>query len=256
MKRLFWDIETSPNLGYFWNIGYKVRLTYENILKERAIICICWKWEDKKKVHSLTWDNGDDKKMVTEFLPILKEADEAVAHNGDKFDMKWFNTQCLKYGLVVPEIKTVDTLVIARRRFKFNSNRLDYLGQLLLGKGKIHTEYQLWKDVCAGDKEALRKMVVYCKNDVGGLLQPVWEKLQKFHKPKSHMGVMLNRDKWTCPECGSKDVHINKTYATTAGSKRYGMMCKSCGRYYTIPSRSYLDYLEKVPRTHKVEGVF
>jgi len=243
MKRLFWDIETSPNLGYFWNIG-KVYLSYENIKEERAIICICWKWQEYEKVHSLTWDTGDDKKMVTKFMSVLKKADEAVAHNGDKFDMRWFNTRCLKHGLVMPEIKTVDTLAIARRRFKLNSNRLDYLGQFLLGRGKLPTNYQLWKDVCEGDKKALKRMVAYCKNDVGGLLQPVWEKMQKFHKPKTHVGVLWNRAKWTCPECGSRDVHTNKTYATTAGSVRYGMMCKSCGRYYTIPSRSYLSYRE------------
>jgi len=243
MKRLFWDIETSPNLVYSWNIGRKVYLSYENIVRERAIICICWKWEDRKKIHSLAWNNGDDKEMVTKFLPVLKKADEVVAHNGDRFDIKWFNTRCLKHGLIVPEIKTVDTLVIARRRFNFNSNRLDYLGQHLLGKGKTHAEYQLWIDVCDGDKKALKRMVEYCKTDVS-ILQPVWEKLQKFHKPKTHVGVLLNRDKWTCPECGSKDVHTNKTYVTTAGSKRYGMMCKSCGRYYTIPSRSYYDYRE------------
>jgi len=240
MKRLFWDIETSPNITYSWGIG-KVYLSHENIIKERAIICICWKWGDSKKVHSLTWNNGDDKEMVTKFLPVLMEADEAVAHYGDKFDIKWFNTQCLMHGLIVPEIKTVDTYIICRRRFKFNCNRLDYIGYRLFGEGKIRTDYQLWKDVDQGNKKALKYMVTYCKGDVG-LLERVWGKVQKFHKPKSHVGVMLNRDKWTCPECGSKHVHTNKTYATTAGSVRYGMMCKSCGRYYTIPSASHSRY--------------
>ena len=253
MKRLYWDIETSPNVVYSWGIGRKVFLSYENIIKERAIICICWKWEGEKKVHSLEWDNGDDGAMVEAFLPTLIEADEAVAHNGDKFDMKWFNTRCLHHGLLVPEIKTVDTLVIARRRFKFNSNRLDYLGQHLFGEGKIHVGFDVWVSVCNGDQKALDTMVEYCKKDVE-LLERVWSKLQKFHKPKTHVGVLFNRDKWTCPECGSKDVHTNKTYATTAGSKRYGMMCKSCGRYYTIPSRSYLTYLESKGVPSKLTG--
>ena len=31
VKRLIWDIETSPNLGYFWRSGYKIRIDPENI---------------------------------------------------------------------------------------------------------------------------------------------------------------------------------------------------------------------------------
>ena len=49
--RLFFDIETSPNIGFFWQSGYKLQVPYTNIIKERAIICICYKWENDKKVN-------------------------------------------------------------------------------------------------------------------------------------------------------------------------------------------------------------
>jgi DNA polymerase elongation subunit (family B) len=141
IKRLFWDIETCPNIGLFWKSGWKISIPPENILQEKKIITICWKWEDHKRAFSLTWDKGDDRKMIEEFLPVLEEADEAVAHNGDGFDVKWFNTQCLQYGLVVPyDVKTVDTLAICRRRFYLNSNKLDYIANLLFGEGKKKTE--------------------------------------------------------------------------------------------------------------------
>ena len=90
MNRLFWDIETSPNIGFFWRPGYKVSLTHDNIIKERAIICICYKWEKEKKVHSLVWDKGCDKQICKEFMEVMEMADEMVAHNGDRFDLKWF----------------------------------------------------------------------------------------------------------------------------------------------------------------------
>jgi hypothetical protein len=64
-KRLYFDIETSPNIGLFWSAGYKQKIDYSNIIKERAIICICYKWEDEKQVHSLNWDkNQSDKKLL------------------------------------------------------------------------------------------------------------------------------------------------------------------------------------------------
>ena len=200
-KVLIWDIETSPNIGFFWRPGYKVTLTHDNILKERAIICICWKWAGERKVHHLTWDkNQCDKKMVKEFLKVAKEADELVAHNGDHFDMKWFNTRVLFHELgPVPQWKTVDTLKIARKYFNFNSNRLDYLGKFLFGEGKISTSFNLWYDICINNcPTAMDKMVKYCKQDVR-LLEKVWKELEPYSTVKSHVGVANGLPKWTCP---------------------------------------------------------
>ena len=95
-KRLYFDLECSPNIGLFWSAGYKQKIDYSNIIKERAIICICYKWEDEKQVHSLSWDkNQSDKKLLQEFIKVANEADELVGHNGDKFDLPWIRTRCL-----------------------------------------------------------------------------------------------------------------------------------------------------------------
>ena len=84
-RRLFFDIETSPNIGLFWEPGYKVRISSDNIIKERAIICIAWKYAGGR-VQSLSWDAlQDDKDLLTTFIPILESADEVVAHYGDRF---------------------------------------------------------------------------------------------------------------------------------------------------------------------------
>ena len=126
MKRLFWDIETSPGIFYAWRCSYKARIMPDNMLREPAIICICYKWEGSDEIDSLTWDDGDDTLMVKRFAKIAAQADEMVAHNGDRFDIKWFNTRNLVHGLPpLPHYKTVDTLTIARRHFYLQSNRLD-----------------------------------------------------------------------------------------------------------------------------------
>jgi len=64
-KRLFFDCEVSSNIAMVWQPGHKVSIGVESIIKERAIICICYKWESEKETHALTWDNKQcDKKIA------------------------------------------------------------------------------------------------------------------------------------------------------------------------------------------------
>ena len=68
-KRLYFDIETSPNIVYSWRIGWNLTIAPHNIIDERKVICICWKWEDDDKVHYSTWDkNQCDKKALEKSL--------------------------------------------------------------------------------------------------------------------------------------------------------------------------------------------
>lgn len=56
LKRLFWDIEVSPDVVLSWRVGSKVHIAPENIVRERAIICIGYKWEKDKKARVMVWD--------------------------------------------------------------------------------------------------------------------------------------------------------------------------------------------------------
>ena len=99
-KRLYFDLESSPNIGFFWSAGYKLNISTESIIKERAIICICYKWEDEKEVHYLHWDSKqNDKTMLKKFVEVANTASELVGHNGDKFDLPWVRTRCLFHGI-------------------------------------------------------------------------------------------------------------------------------------------------------------
>mgnify|MGYP003423498442 FL=1 len=133
VKQLFFDIETVPNIGLFWEAGYKKNIPYENIIQERKIICICYKWKGEKQVHHLVWDkNQNDKKMLQDFMKIINLADEVIGHNSDKFDEPWVRTRCLYHDIpVFPNYTTLDTLKKARAKFKFNSNTLNYIAGFL-----------------------------------------------------------------------------------------------------------------------------
>lgn len=238
-RRLFFDIETSPNIGFFWQSGYKISVPYTNIIKERAIICICYKWADTKEVHSLQWDsNQDDKQMLLEFVKVANEADELIGHNGDKYDLNWIRTRCLFHNIpMFPQYTTIDTLKHARSKFKFNSNRLDYIANFLGLGGKIETGFDLWKNIVLDDCEtSMNKMVKYCKNDVV-ILEKVYNHLSQYIPHKTHYGVALYDDRNCCPECGSKNINISKYRTTATGIKKIQFVCVECGKYHTTSQK-------------------
>lgn len=245
IRRLFYDIETSPNVVFSWRVGRKINLDHDNIIKERAVICICWKWEGDKTVKSLTWDsNQDDRAMLAEFVEAIHQADEAIGHNLARFDFPWVKTRCLFHGLPpIPDTKIVDTLKWARSKFSFNSNRLDYLGQFLGMGGKLKTGFGLWKAVVLDkDPKALHDMVTYCKRDVD-LLEKVWAKLAQWCAPATHAGVLGGDDKWTNPRTGGTNVKLSKTTVTATGGVKYQMQDKDDGTFYTIGPKAYEAYV-------------
>lgn len=106
IKRLFFDIETSYYLVptfQFW----KVNINPDNIIREKKIICICYKWQYEDTVHTLVWDKKhDDTKLVKDFIQVIKNADEIVAHNCVEIntpiltsDLRWVKAGELKSGM-------------------------------------------------------------------------------------------------------------------------------------------------------------
>lgn len=234
-RRLFFDIETSPNIGLFWEAGYKKNITTDNIIRERAIICICYKWEEEREVHSLQWDSKQcDKTMLQKFILVANQASEMVGHNGDKFDLAWIRTRCLFHQIdMFPSYITIDTLKIARSKFRFQSNRLNYIADFLGIGQKIKTEFSLWKDILLNkDKDAMEKMIKYCKKDVI-LLESVFKKLRPHMISKTHYGVIFGEDRGSCPECGSDDLIINLKRTTASGLKKIQYKCKTCSTYHS-----------------------
>jgi hypothetical protein len=230
---LYFDIESAPNIGFFWKSGFKLQIGPQNIIKERAIICICYKWEEEKEAHFLTWDSKQsDKKMLQQFAKVLNSADEIIGHNGDRFDLPWVRTRCLKYGIeMYPKYITIDTLKIARSKFNFNSNKLDYIAGYLGIGHKIKTDFNLWTDIVLHkDKKAMDAMVKYCKMDVI-LLEKVFKALSSHIDPKTHYGVVFGQDRGSCPECGSDELVVNNRRTSASGLVKIQFRCKNCGKF-------------------------
>lgn len=248
--RLFFDIETSPCIGYFWRPGYNLNITYENIIQEGSIICIAYKWEGEDKVRSLKWDKARcDKAMLEKFVKVAADADELIAHNGDRFDLPWVRTRCLFHRIpMFPEYSTVDTLKKSRGQFKFNSNRLDYIASYLDVGRKMDTGgFGLWKQVMEGSRTALKTMVDYCEQDVR-VLERVYKEMEDYLKASKHYGVIHGGWKHHCPRCASSNTKRNKVSATAAGTVKVQMKCNACNRYFSLSEAALNASREKERR--------
>lgn len=228
-KVLIYDIETTHNILAAFDLRTEYT-PHTNILTERYVVCACWKWLGEKKVSAVATYNGDDKKVIQKLLELFAEADVVVAHNGDQFDLKMVMTRALFHGLPTPPpTTTIDTYKVAKSKFRFNSNRLDYLGKFMGFGGKKHTEPGLWLEVLKGSKKAIDQMVSYNKRDVE-LLEKVFKKLAPY------IPNHLNRElfgKTGCPRCGSKKIQSRGVHrAITKIYQRF--QCQSCSGWFRL----------------------
>lgn len=246
IKRLFFDIETSPNIVYSWRIGWNLTITPDNIIDERKIICISYKWENEDKIHSLKWDkNQCDKQMLIDFVKVANQSDEMIAHNGDRFDIKWIRTRCIFHRIpMFPQYKTLDTLKKAKSGFNFNSNKLDYIAKFLGVGAKIkHSGFDMWVQVMKGNAEAMKEMVTYCEGDII-VLEDVFLTMQNYIKTNTHAGVINNNLKYSCPSCGGEHPILLKNNVTSMGTIKRLMECSDCEYTYEISNSSYLLMLK------------
>lgn len=233
IKRLFFDIETCPCAAWVWSTG-KQYVGPENILEPSRIICIAYKWEGNKTVHSLRWGPDQcDKAMLEKFAEIVGQADEVVGHNGKNFDIRHINArvayhelQPLDFGLVE------DTLLKLRRQLRLPSYKLDYLAKYFKVGKKLETGgLKLWMDVWLDNKKsALTTMVKYCKQDVV-LLENVYTRLKPY-MPTTLNAAVLFGDSTLCPSCAAPLIkHGTRMMSQLRRVQRW--RCTSCGKNFS-----------------------
>ena len=168
--------------------------------------------------------------MIKHIHGLMNEADAICHYNGTKFDIPTLNKEFLLEGLDPPShYSEIDLLRTVRRRFRFPSNKLDYVAQQLgLGSKVKHMGMDLWRGCMAGDEKSWKVMERYNKQDVV-LLQKLYKKLLPWIPNHPNHGVFVNSDKPICRNCGSKDVKENGIQRNaTLSYQRY--RCNSCGK--------------------------
>jgi len=231
-KILLWDLETTPNKGYFWDCKIPGKyLPAENIEEERTIICGSWKWLGHSVIYSSCVSPEspkDDKAVVKTLHGVISQADAIVAHNGDDFDIRWVNARIVYHGLTpLPPVIQIDTKKIAKSKLKLNSYSLDYIARYYGIGQKIKTEFGLWKACVAGNQKALEKMVRYNRHDVV-ILGKVYMKLAPFMPAKVNTRLFTTKE--SCPNCGSMKTQ-HRGFSYTLAHKYRRLQCTSCGQW-------------------------
>ncbi len=186
---------------------------------------LCWaaKWHHQKTILS-AWHT--EKHCFTALHDLIAEADAVCTYNGKKFDIPTLNKEFLLHGLTRPApAKQIDLYQTVRSRFRFASNKLDFVSQQLgLGSKVKHRGFDLWKDCMAGKESAKKEMLTYNKQDVV-LLGKLYDKLEPWIPTVPEI-IKVEE----CGHCGSENLQKRGFYHTSSRSyQRY--QCQDCGTW-------------------------
>lgn len=232
---LMWDIELTPMKVYTWDLWPKFISTGQ-IIDNQRMLCFGYRWYGEKTARVVD-ERAGQKPMLEQLHSLLNEADFLVSWNGQGFDTKHANTQFTLAGMTPPSpSKELDLMRVAKRRFRFASNKLDHVAQMLNVGKKVDTGgFQLWRDIMEGDEataaKAWRRMTTYQKQDVN-LLVDLFEEFKpwiKFPHPVSE-----GEDK--CRHCAGSNL-VRRGYALTLNGKYPRYRCADCGAWGQIPVR-------------------
>jgi len=233
-KILLLDIETAPHLGYMWGL-FKQNVGLNQVKKTGYIMSWAAKWMGNKKVYYADTKHGNEgaeRGMLLKLQPLLEEADIVIGHNGDGFDMKWIRGRFLYHRLpIIPPMKQIDTLKIAKGQFRLMSNKLEHIADLLgvapKEQHKAFPGFELWAECIQGNGAAWKEMKSYNKQDVI-TLEAVYIEMLPWAKAHPNIGNFIADGEMRCTKCGSADLH-KRGFAYTNVGKFQRYQCQDCG---------------------------
>lgn len=236
-KILLYDIETAPSKGWYWRRWETDIIEEEN---DWYVLSFSYKWLGEKTVYVKALpdyklykkDPENDRDLMVDLHALMSKAHICIAHNGDDFDSKKANTRFIIHKMSPPEpYRSIDTLKVARRFFKFSSNKLDDLANYLGIGRKVQTGgKKLWFDCMDGVKSAWAKMKQYNKQDVV-LLEQVYLRLRPWMSQHPNLGVFSDEEV-SCPKCQSTHLQSRGKAITNSGTHNR-FQCQDCGGWGT-----------------------
>ena len=232
------DIETSPILAYVWG-RWKQNVHQAQVVNESFILTYSCKWLGEEEIlygylspSEVKLEN--DFRIVNELRDIINSADVLITHNGIQFDFPIINTRCVYHRIAPPSnYRPIDTLRIARNKFRFSSNKLNDLCEYLgLGVKEENGGFDTWVGYLNGKTEAIQKMVTYNIKDVE-LLENLYLRLRPFDN--SHPNIQIYQkdiNNISCPCCGSEDIQKTDKLFYTNLSAFDAYFCVDCGKRF------------------------
>lgn len=229
MKILTLDLELAPTIATVWNI-WNQNIGINQIIGNSYVLSCAAKWYGEDEVFLVSQYESTNRQMLKKIYDLINKADVVVGYNLDSFDMKILHKEFALQGWGPPApYKTIDLLKVVKKRFRFTSNKLDYVAQMFkLGKKTKHPGHEMWLS-CMNKKasdydEAWEKMLEYNVQDVI-LTEALYERIMGWIPNAPSYSAFYNDH--VCPTCGGEHLQRRGKYATaTMVYQRW--RCKDC----------------------------
>lgn len=230
MRVLLLDIETAPHVGYVWGL-WQQNIGLSQLLESGYVLCWSAKWLGEDEIAFDSVYRSKPKAMLKRIYTLLNEADAVIHFNGTKFDIPVLNKEFLLKRMTPPApYRQIDLYLTVKSRFRFASNKLDYVAQQLgVGKKHKHEGFELWVKCMNNDPDAWATMEEYNKQDVV-LLEKVYEILKPWIKNHPNVSLYTTDGEHSCPVCGNMHVH-RRGFAYTATGRYQRYQCRDCGHW-------------------------
>ena len=235
---LLFDLETAPIRAFTFGL-FDQNIGLNQIDQDWFLLSWSAKWLDEPNIYYMDQskepDLTNDKKILEGLWQMLSRSDVVITQNGKSFDEKVANARFVIQGIPpTPPYKHVDTKILAKRRFRFTSNKLEYLAKALgvpclKSHHKQFPGFDLWAECMKRNPEAWAEMKKYNMSDVMAL-EGVYLKLRPWG-----IGIDLNpyySDTVYRCQCGSKDLERNE-FLIAGGGKFARFRCRSCNAWHS-----------------------
>jgi len=187
--------------------------------------------------------DANEKQLLEKFIDAYNKCDEAVAHYGSKFDIKFLNSRISTYNLPpLKPIKMIDTWRILKDKFLLITNKLDSAIRFFnCPYGKPSLEWYVWRQVSLGVEKYHKILRHRCRYDVLSLAWIYYNKLrphatgtvnQSLAHEKMYVddaGISSQLLSAHCPKCGKKgQLRRDKGYRYTATTISARLFCRAC----------------------------
>jgi len=227
LKLLTLDIETSPNLAHVWGL-FKQNVSLNQLIESTRVISFAAKWHGSKKVLFYSDFHNGHAAMIQAAFDLVSEADAVIHYNGKGFDMKHLHGEFALARLGPPKpYKNIDLLLAVRNKFRFVSNKLDYVTQVFGLEGKVHHEgHTLWVKCLLDDPKAWAMMRKYNRMDVIQT-EKLFDILRPWINGLPNPSLYADSDTPSCERCGGTSLQ-RRGFAYTQLGAFQQFQCQTC----------------------------
>lgn len=235
------DIENGPNLAYVWGL-WDQNIAPVQLADDSTILCFAAKWLNEKKTIFSSIAQDKPENMIKHAWDLLDEADVVVGWNQKGHDIKHLNREFLEYGYGPPSYyANLDLLTLVRSKFKFPSNKLEYVANKLgVGQKMKNSGFELWLRCMAGtltpntevDIDAWKEMEKYNRQDVK-VTEGAYLKVRGWDTSSFNMATFVGED--VCRVCAGR--HLERRGFKAKGASIYQQYrCMDCQAWSTSKS--------------------